>query len=178
MRGRHSPLALALGLAVAPLLLLTACSGDDPAPDPSATPTEALWNPCNALDLAQVSTWFDARFNLDSGTPAAPVCTFTPSAEGGPVVDANYLLFPDGLEAIFDSMTELDPDDVRPVQVPGADAARVVVDFDDSQLFVSGFVQNDDLIQTVDVVDPKPYDETRSVRAVRSILAAFSAAAP
>ena len=75
-------------------------------------------------------------------------------------------------------MTDLDPDDVREVQVAGADAARIVVDFDDRQLFVSGFVQNGDLIQTVDVIDPQPYESSRVVRGVRSLLAEFSAAAP
>ena len=74
------------------------------------------------------------------------------------MIDANYMLFPEGLDAVFDAMTDLDPDDVRVVQVAGADAAKIVVDFDDRQLFVSGFVQNGDLIQTVDVVDPQPYD--------------------
>jgi hypothetical protein len=88
------------------------------------------------------------------------------------------MLFPEGLDAVFETMTELDPEDVREVRVPRADAARIVVDFDNRQLFVSGFVQNDDLIQTVDVVDPLPYDEARVVRAVRSILVKFSAAAP
>jgi hypothetical protein len=94
------------------------------------------------------------------------------------VVDANYMVFPEGLDSLFESMTDLDPDDVREVQVPGADAARVVVDFDDRQLFVNGSVQNGELIQTVDVVDPAPYDEAQVVRAVRSMLGEFSAAAP
>lgn len=164
--------------AVAAALVLAGCGGDDdPASLPTSTPTEPLWNPCDALEVAEVGAWFDARFTQDSGTPTAPVCTFSPEVEGGPAVDANYMLFPEGLDAVFETMT-LDPEDVREVRVPGADAARVVVDFDDRQLFVSGFVQNGDLIQTVDVVDPRPYDETRVVRAVRSILAEFSAAAP
>lgn len=164
--------------ATAALLLLAACSGDDEPPVPSASPTEGLWNPCNSLDLEQVAGWFDMGFTKDAGTPDAPVCTFTPDADGGPVVDANYLVFPEGLETLFESMTELDLEDVREVTVPGADDARVVVDFDDRQLFVTGSVQNGDLIQTVDVIDPKPYDEARVVRGVRSILAEFSAAAP
>ena len=164
--------------AVAAVLLLAGCAGDDePTSLPTATPTEPLWNPCDSLEVTEVGAWFDARFTQDSGTPTAPVCTFTPEAEGGPALDANYMLFPEGLDAVFESMT-VDPEDVREVRVPGADAARVVVDFDDRQLFVSGFVQNGDLIQTVDVVDPLPYDEARVVRAVRSILAEFSAAAP
>ena len=164
---------------VAALFLLAACSGDDdPTAQPTATPTEALWNPCNALDLDDVSAWFGGEFTEEVGTATAPICAFTPTAEGGPAVDANYLLVPGGLDAVFESMTDLDPDDVADVAVPGADAAKVVVDFDDTQLFVTGFVQNDDLIQTVDVVDPKPYDQQRVVRSVRSILARFSAAAP
>jgi hypothetical protein len=163
---------------LAVLTLLSSCSGDDEPPAPSATPTAVTWNPCDALDLAEVSAWFDGGFTKDAGTPEAPACTFTPAADGGPVIDANYMLFPDGLDAAFDAIRGLDPDDVRPVKVPGADAARVVVDFDDSQLFVSGFVQNGDLIQTVDVVDPLPYDQAAVVRGVRSVLASFSAAAP
>jgi hypothetical protein len=164
--------------AVAALLLLAACSGDDDPPPPSPTPTEALWNPCDALDLRDVSTWFDAELTEDAGTADAPTCTFAPAVTGGPAVDANYMLFPEGLDAVFESMTDLDPDDLRDVHVPGADAARLVVDFDATQLFVTGFVQNGDLIQTVDVVDPLPYDKEGTVRAVQSVLAAFSAAAP
>lgn len=135
------------------------------------------WNPCDSLEVAEVSGWFGGSYAKDAGTPEALACTFTPDAEGAPVIDANYQLFDTGLDVLFDAMTGLDPDDVTDVRVPGADAAKVVVDFDDSQLFVSGFVQNDDLIQTVDVIDPLPYDRARVVRGVRSMLAEFSAAA-
>ena len=49
--------------------------------------------------------------------------------------------------------------------MPGADEARIVVDFDDRQLYVSGFVQNGDLIQTVDVDRPaRPTTATQMVR--------------
>jgi hypothetical protein len=169
----------ALAALSASLLVLAGCADDGPSSRPPApTPTEALWNPCDALDETQVSKALDATLTMEVGTPTAPACAFTPDLEGGPVVDANYMLFPEGLDAVFESMTELDPEDVREVKVAGADAARVVVDFDDIQLFVSGFVQNGDLIQTVDVVDPQPYDEQRAVRGVRMILTKFSKAAP
>ncbi len=163
-------------LAVA--LLLAGCGSDDRATDPDHTlpPTEALWNPCDALDLDKVSTWLASEFAKDVGTLENPSCTFSPTLDGGPVVNANYALVPSGLDAVFETMSRLDPDDVSDVQVPGADAAKLVVDFDSRQLFVSGFVQNGDLIQTVDVVDPRPYDEALVVRAVRGILAKFSAA--
>ena len=46
------------------------------------------------------------------------------------------------------------------------------------QLYVSGFVQNGDLIQTVDAVDPKPFDRRRVVGAVTWALGELSAHAP
>lgn len=171
---------LVSGVAVV-LLLLAGCSDDDPATEPSgptSTPTVARWNPCDAIDEAQVSDQLGTTFTMETGTATEPVCRLTPDSEGGPAVDANYMLFAEGLEAVFEAMPDLDPDDVREVQVAGADAARIVVDFDETQLFVSGFVENGDLIQTVDVVDPQPYDEQRVVRAVRTILGRLSDAAP
>jgi hypothetical protein len=165
-------------IALAALLLLNSCGDDDPpAGGPTGTPTEGLWNPCDALELSAVSDWFGGDYTKDSGTLSAPRCTFTPATDGDPVIDANYQPFPGGLDAVFESM-DIDPDDVREVEVAGADAARIVVDFDDRQLFVSGFVQNGDLIQTVDVIDPQPYETSVVVRGVRSVLAEFSAAAP
>lgn len=169
-----------LSLALAGALGLTGCGDDQDAladrPAPSAE--EPGFNPCTALDVAEVSGLLDADLRKDAGSPAAPRCSFTPTAEGGPVLDANYLLFPEGLQAVFDSMGELDPDDVSTIEVRGADDARLVVDFDDRQLFVTGFVQDGDLIQTVDVVDPLPYDRERVVRAVRRVLAVLSQSAP
>jgi hypothetical protein len=167
-------------VALAVLLLLTSCgSDDDPtAAGPTGTPTEGLWNPCDSLDPAAVSSWFGSEYTMDAGTLAAPKCTFNPADDGDPVIDANYMLFPEGLDAVFDAMTDLDPDDVRVVKVAGADDAKIVVDFDNRQLFVTGFVQNGDLIQTVDVVDPQPYDASQMVHGVRLILGRFAQAAP
>ena len=166
--------------ALAALLLLASCGSDDdpPAAGPTSGPSEGLWNPCDALDASKVSEWFGSDYAMDAGSLASPKCTLSPATDGDPAIDANYMLFPEGLDAAFESMTDLDPVDVRVVEVAGADAAKIVVDFDNRQLFVSGFVQNGDLIQTVDVVDPQPYDATRVVKGVRSVLAEFSAAAP
>ena len=176
VRAKRATKPLAL---LAALVLLAGCGdGADTARPPAPTPTEPLFNPCSALDVDQVSRLLDADLRLNAGTPAAPTCSLTPAEDGGPVVDANYQLIPQGLDAIFDAMGDLDPDDVETVRVPGADDARVVVDFDDQQLYVSGFVQNGELVQTVDVVDPLPYDRARVVSGVRQILRLFSDGAP
>ncbi len=177
MRVRRTAGPLVAGLVA---LLLTACSdtGGSALDQPAPTPTEPLFNPCAGLDVAGVSELLGTDLRMDAGTPASPTCSFTPAEEGGPALDANYLLLPGGLDEVFASMGGLDPDDVSTVAVPGADDARVVVDFDDRQLFVTGFVQDGDLIQTVDVVDPQPYDRARVVRAVRRLLVLLSQAAP
>ncbi len=160
-------------------VLLTGCgdSGSAALDRPAATSTVPLFNPCDALEVSRVSALLGAELRMDAGTPTSPTCSFTPTDDGGPVLDANYLLFPQGLDEVFATMGDLDPDDVSSVVVPGADDARVVVDFDDQQLFVTGFVQDGDLIQTVDVVHPQPYDRARVVRAVRQVLVLFSQAA-
>ncbi len=176
MRAKRATKPLAV---LATLLLLAGCGGGgSSARPPAPTPTEPLFNPCDALEVDQVSRLLDADLRLNAGTPTSPTCSLTPTEDGGPVVDVNYQLVSLGLDAIFAAMSDLDPDDVQTVRVPGADDARVVVDFDDEQLYVSGFVQNGDLIQTVDVVDPLPYDRARVIRAVRQILRLFSDAAP
>lgn len=156
--------------------LLAGCGGDDePAPAAAPTPTEALWNPCDAFDAEAVGREFGGVMTEDDGTPTAPVCSFTPAAQGDPVVDANYQLYPAGLDKIFEELGTSETGTVTSPQVRGADDARVVVDSDDHQLYVSGFVQNGDLIQTVDAIDLAPYDRGRAVRAVTWALGRLSA---
>ena len=183
MRRRATVLALSAGGA-----LLAGCTSDADQPtdptnavrpnstaataSPGAAP--ATFNPCDGLVPERVSEELGAEVTMDDGSATSPRCAFNPAVEGGPVLDANYSLFPDGLDAVFASMTELDPDAVQKVDVPGADAARIVTDFDDQQLFLSGFVQNGDLIQTIDLVAPEPYDQQQLTRGVRLILGEFS----
>ena len=181
---RKSMRSAALVLVTASTLL-AGCSGDADQPTDPTNPTSptstaeaeaapATFNPCDGLVSERVSEQLGAEVTMDDGSATSPRCTFNPAAEGGPVLDANYSLFPDGLDAVFSSMTELDPDAVQEVDVPGADAARIVTDFDDQQLFLSGFVQNGDLIQTIDLVAPEPYDQQQLTRGVRLILGEFS----
>lgn len=159
--------------------LLTGCSGDSTEPtSPTSTadtdPTPATFNPCDGLSAEQVSEELGVEVTMDDGSAASPRCAFNPGVEGAPVLDANYSLFPGGLDAVFSSLTELDRKAVQKVNVPGADAARIVTDFDDRQLFLSGFVQNGDLIQTIDLVAPQPYDQQQLTRGVRQILGDLS----
>lgn len=169
--------------AVAALVLSTAaCSGEDTdeqdAQQSAPTPNEPIFNPCDGLDADQVGRLFGETFTVDAGTETAPLCVFKPSDEKGPAVDANYMVFPEGLDAVFDEMPDLDPKAVSTVRVKGADDARIVVDSVHDQLLVSGFVQTGDLIQTVDVVDPKPYAQPKTVAAVRGVLGQLAKAAP
>jgi len=167
---RTSAVVLALALP-----LLAGCGGDDGPPPAAPTPTQALWNPCDALDAKGVGQEFGGPVTEEDGTPTSPVCSFTPATEGDPVVDANYQIFPAGLDAAWKTMGRSDTATVTSPKVRGADDTRLVVDSDDDQLYVSGFVQNGDLIHTVDAVDPKPYDRRRLMRAVTWTLGRLSA---
>ena len=89
-------------------------------------------------------------------------------------MDANYLLFPEGLDAAWETMGRPETATVTTPNVRGADDTRLVVDADAQQLYVSGFVQNGDLIQTVDAVDPKPFDRRQVVDAVTWALGELS----
>jgi hypothetical protein len=162
-------------LVLALPVLLGGCGGDDDEPPPVApTPTEALWNPCDAFDADDVGREFGGAVTKDDGTPTSPLCSFSPTAEGDPVVDANYQIYAAGLDKIFETLGHSETATVRSPKVRGADDARVVIDSDDHQLYVSGFVQNGDLIQTVDAIDPAPYDRDRVVRAVTWALGRLS----
>jgi hypothetical protein len=162
-------------LALALPLLAAGCGGDDGPPPAPPEQTQALWNPCDALDAKGVNREFDTSATEDAGTPTSPSCSFAPKADGDPVVDANYVLFPEGLDAAWQTMGRSETAQVTSPKVPGADDTRLVVDSDADQLYVSGFVQNGDLIQTVDAVDPKPFDRDRVVGAVTWALGELSA---
>ncbi|WGY02341.1 hypothetical protein QI633_00955 [Nocardioides sp. QY071] len=173
------PRRTALVAALLPPLALTlAACGDEKVgakPDlPSETP--ALWNPCDVLDAAFVKAEFGIDATEHAGSPTKPECRFTPAeGSGDAVITANYLLFPGTLDQAWKTMGQQADADVRTPEVEGADDARVVVNATKKQLYVTGFVQNGDLIQQVDVVDPAPYDEKRVVRAVQATLSTLSA---
>ena len=163
--------------ALLPTLALAACGGDEkvgPKPHlPSETP--ALWNPCDALDAAFVKAQFGIDATEHAGTATKPECRFTPAeGSGDAVITSNYLLFPGTLDQAWKTMGQQSTADVRTPTIEQADDARVVVNPTKKQLYVTGFVQNGDLIQQVDVVDPAPYDEKRVVRGVLATLTTLS----
>ncbi|WP_309650003.1 hypothetical protein [Nocardioides sp.] len=177
MAERHLPLrrlgSLLGGLGLAATLV--ACGGEAPATDPAAAvPTTPLWNPCDGLTAEGVGEVLGADVTMDAGRPAAPRCAFTPAEEGGAAVDANYVLFPAGLDEAWDTMGQLDGAVTNPT-IAQADDARMVVNIDGGSLLVTGFVQNDDLIQVVNLVDPAPYDRAVGLRAVRQVMTDLSA---
>jgi hypothetical protein len=169
-RRRAAALAGLAGLA----LTLAGCGDDESTPPTVDEDPPAVWNPCAGLATPAMERAFGVGFAKEAGEPTAPRCTFTPTEEGGPALDANYMLFPAGLDAAWDSMGTL-AGEVEELDVTGADDARLVVKFAQGSLLVTGFVQNGDLIQMVNLVDPAPHDRAVDVAGVRAVLAALSA---
>jgi hypothetical protein len=163
--------------AVLPGLLLTACGEDEVGAKPHL-PSElpARWNPCDTLDAAFVEKHFGSKTTEHNGTPQSPECRFAPTKESGhAAVSANYQLFGGTLDDFWDAMGQAPDADVRKPAIKGADAARIVVAIEQKQLYVTGFVQNGNLFEVVNVVDPAPYDEARVVRGTEATLARLSA---
>jgi len=156
--------------------LLTGC-GDDQVGEKPDLPDETppLWNPCDVLDSRLVEREFGSVASEESGTAAAPECRFKPDEKSGQaVVTASYTLFSGTLDDAWESMGQPEDAEVTEPEIDGADAARVVVDVVRKQLYVTGFVQNGDLIQNVNVVDPAPYDEQQVLAGVRTVLTLLS----
>lgn len=167
---------LAIGGLAVGALLLGGCGDGDPAAKPTLpTETPALWNPCDAIDPGLVQDAFGTVAKEEDGTPTQPECRFAPSEKSGqPAVTASYLQFQGGLEAAWETMGQPKDADVRRPSIPKADDARLVISVVKNQLYVTGFVQNGDLIQSLNVVDPAPYDEEAVVAGTERILTAFS----
>ncbi|GAA1159069.1 DUF3558 family protein [Nocardioides aquiterrae] len=165
--------------AVAAAVLLAGCSSSSDGP-PSAAESKApdvAWNPCDGLTAAGVSRIAGEPVTMQTGTVDQPRCTFVPKRTGGPAYDVSYLFFDGGLDTALDSMGAAGSQ-LRPVTVPGADAARIAVRERRTGILVTGFVQTQGVVQSVNAVHLKPYDRDAFVTSTTDLLAALARSAP
>ncbi len=165
------------GLAVGVLgvLLLAGCGDDDLGEKPEfPDETPALWNPCDVLDAAFIEETFGTVAQEEDGEPTEPDCRFVPEQEGEPAVTVDYLQYSGTLDEAWETM-DISPDaESSSPAIEGADDARIVINAYRKDLGVTGFVANGDLIQSVNIVDPAPYDEEKILAGVRATLAVLS----
>lgn len=166
-------------VAVAAAVLLAGCSSspDDAPSAAESKAAEVAWSPCDGLTAAQVGRLAGEEMAEQTGTTDQPRCTFTPVTEGGPAFDLSYLWFDGSLDAALDDMGSAGAQ-LRPVDVPGADAARLAVRERASGVLVTGFVQTAGLVQSVNAVQLRPDDRQDVVTATTGLLAALVRAAP
>ena len=171
-------LPLAAGLA-ALTVALAGCSDDSPRA-PSAAESAAAnvaWSPCDDLTPETVSGLVGEPVAEQTGTLTQPQCTFTPARKGGAAYDINYLWFPGGLDEAVDAMGAQGAQ-LEPVDIEGAESARIAVRTQRSGVLVSGYVQTAGLVQSVNAVQVKPYDEAAVVAGATALLAELAAQAP
>ena len=169
----------ALAVVLLAAVVLGACA-HKPAADPSAAVASARgvgWSPCDGLTARSVSDLAGEPMTEQTGTTDQPRCAFTPKSKGGAAYDVNYLWFDGGLGSAWESMGDV-AGTVTDIDVPGAQAARLVVNATRSAVLVSGFVQTKGLVQSVNAVQLAPYDERTVARATRGLLAELAAHAP
>jgi hypothetical protein len=164
---------LALGLLVA------GCSSDDAddRTDAEKAAANVGWSPCDDLTAADVRAVVGEPVEERTGSLTEPQCTFTPKRKGGAAYDISYLWFDGGLDAALDSMGATGSQ-LEPVDIDGAESARMVVRTQKSGVLVTGFVQTKGLVQSVNAVQVKPYDEDAVVAAATALLAELATNAP
>lgn len=179
--------ALAL-LAVAPLsVVLAGCGGssDDstaaasgtPAPTATASAQPTI-QPCDAIDTARLEKVLGYAVSKNTGTTSDPSCVLTPAVRGGAIFQLNYQWwFKGGLDASWDSISKQIKGATSTITVPGADSARLVVRSAKGVAYVTGFVENDGLVQLANA-EAKKKDKAVLKHAVREVLAQLSAGAP
>ena len=191
-------------LLLAPLTLaLGACSGaaendasptstppqstpaaTSPSPDasastpPSPSPSGKAFNPCDGLHPAAISKALGSPLKKATGTASEPRCALLPKRKGDPTFQLSYLWFDGGLDAAWQAITDKPAGSVSEPHIKGADATKLIVQRKDSGYVVSAFLQNGDLIQSLNGVALPPYHAAAMARATTAILTQLSAAAP
>lgn len=170
--------ATALTGVVLASALLGGCSPGEDADEPTGDePAAVAWSPCDDLTAAQVSRITREPMVEQTGTTDEPRCTFTPLTAGGAAYDVSYLWFDGTLDAALDSMGAASSR-LRPASVARADAARLAVRERGSGILVTGFVQTDGLVQSVNGVHLVPYDRDAVVADTTELLAVLARQAP
>lgn len=163
---------------IAALAVLSGC-GSSTSSAPSAASSSALPSvqPCDEVDAGAISTTLGQTVRVDTGSADAPVCFLRPSAARGAAFDLNYQWFyVDGLDAYFKS-AKLPAGSLHDVKVPGADAAKIIVNKTAKAYQATGYVQNGALVQSVNAAGA-PSDGARILAATKLILTQLSAKAP
>lgn len=155
----------------------SAGSSAEPSTGPSASAQRPAFDPCDGLRAGPVSRALGWDLEIDRGTKSAARCALIPRKKGGPTYALNYLWFGGGLDAAFDTM-KIPAGTVTKPHVPGADAARLIVQRTRKAYYVSGFIQNGDLIQSLNGIALKPYDAAKVRRAAVVLLGEMAANAP
>jgi hypothetical protein len=157
---------------------LTGCSSEGGEPSSAASQAaDVAWSPCDGLTPARVGRYTGERMTEQTGTAEQPRCAYTPVERGGPAFDVNYLWFDGSLDEAWDSVRQVQGT-VTDIEVPGADAARLVVHARRPAVLVTGFAQVGGLVQSVNAVQLRPYDERTVVRTTRRLLADLVDEAP
>ena len=169
-------------LAVAMTVALTACSAEDAEPEaPDAADVSdaagVSWSPCDELTAKQVGAIAGEAVKENNGTEDAPRCVFLPVEKGGPAYDVSYLFFDGGLDTALDAMGTV-AEQLEPVDVPGAEAARIAVRERTDGILVTGFVQTEGLVQSVNAVQLEGFDRDRLVTSTTALLAELARQAP
>lgn len=157
----------------------TAAASTTGTASPTAASTaQPVVQPCDAIDTAKLKSVLGYAISKNTGTKADPSCVLTPSVRGGAVFQLNYQWwFKGGLDASWKTMSKSISGKASTVAVPGADAARLVINPTKKAAYITGFVENDALVQVVDA-EALPKDASRLKRAVLAMLAELSAGAP
>ncbi|QWF21998.1 DUF3558 family protein [Nocardioides sp. LMS-CY] len=172
-------LPLAAMTAATLTLALSGCSGGSSG-TPSAAESAAAnvaWSPCDGLTAETVGRLVGAPVTERTGSITAPQCTFTPERKGGAAYDVNYQWFAGGLDDALDTMGAAGAQ-LEPVDIDGAESARMVVRTQKSGVLVTGFVQTAGLVQNVNAVQVTPYDEDAVVAGTQALMAELVRQAP
>ena len=170
--------AAALAAVVLVLGAAGCSSGDSQASsEAEAAAANVGWSPCDHLTAALVGRLVGEPVTERTGSVTEPQCTFIPKRKGGAVYDISYLWFDGDLDEALDTVAAAGSQ-LEPVDIDGADAARVAVRTQKSGVLVTGFAQTEGLVQSVNAVQVKPYDEDAVVAGAKALLAELARSAP